>query len=528
MRISACYIVRNEAAKLARSLDSLRGTVDEIIVVDTGSTDDTVSVAEEHGARVFHFPWRDDFAAARNVSLSKATGDWILVVDADEYFAGGMAGNIRRVVETYGKEADLLLFLRRELDEDEGKVLLDSYVPRLLRRVDGLAYEGAIHEEPRHQGKGVGRVGTVPAGELLMMHTGYSTAISKAKGERNLALLQKELAGGRARDSIYMYLAETYDGLGDEENALKYAWLDVNSGRKAFAFSSRAYRILLRILAKRPEAYRDRRKAAAIAVKDFPELPEFHAEYAECLGYGMDYRGAVMEDRKALELFSGRSISGLEPTTFTRETAEFVKDRMEMWAEKAREEADEEPLRDKAAVGDWQGLFHLTDRIVWKRGIELLSLLILMESDASELARAASDSTVKLLPPSMAKVWQAYIDGATANSMMEETYAEMIGDLVRRTGARGVTRFASFARTFSPKRRHEVARRLAEEEAWGLALPLLEDAEDAEELLLRGICLYHLGDGDSARRTLLGVRESNDSPEAESYLRWLKEAAFDA
>ena len=93
MRISACYIVRNEAAKLERSLASLEGAVDEIIVVDTGSSDDTVKIAEAHGAQVFHFPWQDDFSAARNVSLSKATGDWILVVDADEYFPEGMAKN---------------------------------------------------------------------------------------------------------------------------------------------------------------------------------------------------------------------------------------------------------------------------------------------------------------------------------------------------------------------------------------------------------------------------------------------------
>ena len=240
MRISACYIVKNEAARLSRSLGSLSGAVDEIVVVDSGSSDDTINIAEEYGARIFSVPWSDDFSAARNASLEKATGDWILVVDADEFFPPGMAGNIRQVVERYGKEADLLLFLRRELDEDAGKVLLDSYVPRLLRRVDGLAYEGAIHEEPRHCGETIRRMAAVPGDELLMMHTGYSATLSQAKGERNLALLKKELESGKPRDSIYMYLAETYDGLGDEDKAMKYAWLDVESGRKSFAYASRS------------------------------------------------------------------------------------------------------------------------------------------------------------------------------------------------------------------------------------------------------------------------------------------------
>ena len=75
LRISACYIVKNEAARLSRSLASLTGAVDEIVVVDSGSTDDTVKIAEEYGALVFQFPWCDDFSAARNFSLSKATGD---------------------------------------------------------------------------------------------------------------------------------------------------------------------------------------------------------------------------------------------------------------------------------------------------------------------------------------------------------------------------------------------------------------------------------------------------------------------
>ena len=77
-------IVKNEEDCLDRCLDSVHGLVDEIIVVDTGSTDRTVEIAQAHGARVEHFVWCDDFAAARNYSLSFAEGDWILILDADE------------------------------------------------------------------------------------------------------------------------------------------------------------------------------------------------------------------------------------------------------------------------------------------------------------------------------------------------------------------------------------------------------------------------------------------------------------
>ena len=399
MRISACYIVRNEAAKLARSLESLADAVDEIVLVDTGSTDGTREVAEKHGARVFSFPWQDDFSAARNVSLSHATGDWILVVDADEYFPQGMARSLRKAIRRHGREKDLLLLVRRELDEDRGTVLLDSYVPRVLRRVNGLAYEGAIHEEPRHSGRIIGRMGAIPAEEMLMMHTGYSATLSRAKGERNLALLQKELACGRPRESIYRYLAETYDGLDDEENALKYAWMDVEGGRKTFAFASSAYRILLRILARRSGAYRERRRAAEIAVRDFPELPEFHAEYAECLGYGMEYRKAAEEDEKALSLYAGESVRGLEPTTFGAETAALVREREAYWARLGTEEREEAPLREKAARGDWQGLWRAAVKETEAQGARLFALLSRLEGETSEEARQAAAQIARLLPP---------------------------------------------------------------------------------------------------------------------------------
>ena len=84
--LTITLIVRNEEQTLGRCLDSVRGLANEIMVVDTGSTDGTREIAAAHGARVFHFPWCDDFAAARNESLRHATGQWVLWLDADEYF----------------------------------------------------------------------------------------------------------------------------------------------------------------------------------------------------------------------------------------------------------------------------------------------------------------------------------------------------------------------------------------------------------------------------------------------------------
>ena len=82
--LSACMIVKNEEKFLAQCLNSIKDAVDEIIIVDTGSTDKTVEIAQSFGAKVYHHPWRNSFSEARNHSLSYATCDWILQIDADE------------------------------------------------------------------------------------------------------------------------------------------------------------------------------------------------------------------------------------------------------------------------------------------------------------------------------------------------------------------------------------------------------------------------------------------------------------
>jgi glycosyltransferase involved in cell wall biosynthesis len=86
VRVSLTIIVKNEAATLAACLDSMRDLVDEIIVVETGSSDNSPDIARQHGAQVFTMPWPDSFAAARNESIKHANGQWLLWLDADEHF----------------------------------------------------------------------------------------------------------------------------------------------------------------------------------------------------------------------------------------------------------------------------------------------------------------------------------------------------------------------------------------------------------------------------------------------------------
>ena len=329
IRISACYIVRDDAVHLKKSIESLRDAVDELIVVDTGSRDDTVATAKACGAAVYEFPWADDFAAARNAALSHATGDWIVFIDADEYFSDGTKGNLRTAITAADAEGtEVLLVPWHNIDEGTGELLLVSYAPRIFRRRAGRCYVGRIHEELRDVDGTVPKTNAVAPALLTLVHTGYSAVLTREKGERNLRILLAELETTKEPERIWGYLAETYDNLGDAYHAEQYARKDVGLGRRGVVYASRCWRILLRIYGAQPERRDAYLALAEKAVQAFPELPEMYAEYAEALAAFHRYREAAEAAVPALEL---PLPTGTEQSLFTDEMKAELQRRMAIW-----------------------------------------------------------------------------------------------------------------------------------------------------------------------------------------------------
>jgi glycosyltransferase involved in cell wall biosynthesis len=220
--ISACLIVKDEEANLARCLASLRGAVDEIVVVDTGSTDRSVAVAEEHGARVFHFAWCSDFAAARNESLRHASGDWILYVDADEELIQSRAGELRRLCRRLGPQAGAYLTILNPVDDRGTQGVIGSQW-RLFRKVPGLRFEGRIHEQLRWPEP---NPSTTQADQTVVhiRHSGYADDpdLVARKGERNRALLELSIAEEPGQPAHRFYLGRQYAWERRFEEALPY------------------------------------------------------------------------------------------------------------------------------------------------------------------------------------------------------------------------------------------------------------------------------------------------------------------
>lgn len=187
-KLSACLIAKNEASRLQRCLDSLKDVVDEIVVVDTGSSDDTVAIAERSGARVSHFPWVDDFSAARNASLEQASGEWILLIDADNILSD--VGDLRSCLTDPNRGA----FTVRIDNVLDGGLHSNERVVRLFRRHPLVRFEGRIHEQVSPSLLTAGFLGG--DSNIVFGHDGYlrEAMESTQKLARNERLLQLEIA----------------------------------------------------------------------------------------------------------------------------------------------------------------------------------------------------------------------------------------------------------------------------------------------------------------------------------------------
>lgn len=186
-RISLCMIVRDEAETLPHCLDSVSGLVDEIVVVDTGSADHTPAVAAGYGARITRIPWPGSFAAARNTALDLATGDWILVLDADERIDPADRPRLRTLVERREVEGYLVRIINHFDLGDRVPPELHSAV-RLFRNQSDYRFIGTVHEQPTVPGP-------VPA-DVRVHHWGYLPEVYSVRGKaaRNEALLQEALS----------------------------------------------------------------------------------------------------------------------------------------------------------------------------------------------------------------------------------------------------------------------------------------------------------------------------------------------
>jgi tetratricopeptide (TPR) repeat protein len=230
--LSLCMIVKDEEEMLPRTLEAVRPAVDEIVVVDTGSTDRTVEIAESFGARVLHHEWTGDFAAARNVSLEAATGDWIVWLDADEVLVAEDADKLRKLAGQTWREAFYLVETNFTGDIEDGTAVTHNAL-RVFRNRPEYRFAGRLHEQMAHNLPGY-LAERVAHTQVRIEHYGYLGVVreSKDKARRNLELLEKQSAEGLDTAFHKFNLGSEYLALGDFEKAcelLTRAWKEMEA-----------------------------------------------------------------------------------------------------------------------------------------------------------------------------------------------------------------------------------------------------------------------------------------------------------
>lgn len=220
--ISLCMIVKNEEDVLARCLESVQGFADEIIIVDTGSSDATKEIARRYTPLVYDFVWIDDFAAARNESFCKATRDFIMWLDADDVLLEEDRASLIRLKQELDDSVDLVMARYNVAFDAQGNPTMSYFRERLMRRACGFRWIGAVHEV-------ITPAGNIRYSEAAITHR----KLHPTDPDRNLHIFESMIAKGEELDprQQYYYARELFFHGRYEEAAEKLtAFLDGGRG----------------------------------------------------------------------------------------------------------------------------------------------------------------------------------------------------------------------------------------------------------------------------------------------------------
>lgn len=276
--LSVYLIVLNEEQHLQRLLTAVRQFADEVIVLDTGSTDDTVGIAQRNGAIVNHFNWCDDFAKARNAAMELCSGQYLMWLDADDIISDDSIANIKKLFSCEIDWDVLYLPYYYSYSPQSGKRGKRKMPPRIWRNGLGIKWIHPIHEHPLYPGR-VRKERSVKDIEVLHNPLGDSSQ----KSDRNMRIMMNALQSDEYRDSDYIlwHVAKEHSQLGNARQAAAYFRRAIdNADRKNRFHMARLYYGLARQY-RAMEAWGDCLEAAAYSAIAYGQWREPYLELAE-------------------------------------------------------------------------------------------------------------------------------------------------------------------------------------------------------------------------------------------------------
>lgn len=538
--ISACAIMKNEISHVEAWLNNVRVFAQEIIVVDTGSTDVTREfLVKQPDVKLISYEWQHDFAQAKNVALQEAAGDWLVFTDADECYYHPK--NIIEYLEQLDKQyddIDVIFCSIDNIDADSNNEIINSdVVPRIIRNYVGIKYMGAVHEQLTKGGEPWQDIKYVVADRnLAIRHTGYSTKVIPFKHQRNYEILQQVMGKSHKPEMYYGFLSESLLGMEKYQQALEYAILAMESPYQPAIQKERFAQVAIESMDK-----------LGLAISDIFSLQQAEAICQTILKRNKWHVGTLCQwlDMKL----------AVAENDHQEKITDIIQDLHHLYGENSQD------IQQLMALLEQNGYIYLAKEFSAHMNIEKENHLeevyqLLQEKNFSQLEKKILplmaeniqllfvallgcnyssgnwyQEKLMLLPEAQQVLVQLY-HGQVQNVALEpDEYITMLDGIILYGSQEMLLKYLQLAQGMPGNKLKKIGYQLAAREYYGEALEIFaqiqaEDEAVTEEFWLDcGICLYYLQDYSNAMAALEKAAEmGNSSKELESYIAWCKEA----
>lgn len=538
--ISACAIMKNEISHVKAWLENVRNFVSEIIVVDTGSTDDTREfLAKQPDVNLIHYKWQNDFAKAKNVALQEATGDWVVFTDADECFY--QPENIieyLRQLDKQSADTEVIFCPIDNIDADNNNEIINSdVVPRLIRNHVGISYIGAVHEQlakGREPWQDINYI--VADRKLAIRHTGYSSKLIPFKHQRNYEILQQVMKKSDIPEMYYGFLSESLLGLEKYQQALEYAILAMESTYQPAIQKERFAQVMIESMDK-----------LGLAIGDI--FSQMQAE---------DICQMILKRDKwhvgTLCQWLDMKLAAVAQDEYKEKIQNIIQDLANIYGENTQD------IQQMIALLEQNGYIYLAKEFSSHMNIErennleevyqLLQqkdfaklekkILLLMAENIQLLFVALLGSNyssgswyqdkLRLLPEAQQTLVQLY-HGKQKNVVLEpDEYITMLDCVILYGSQEMILKYLQLAQGMPGNKLKKIGHQLAAREYYSEALEIFAQIQAEDEAVTEdfwfdcGICLYYLQDYTNALAALERSANMDSSKELKSYITWCKEA----
>lgn len=539
--ISACAIMKNEISHVEAWLDNVRCFAQEIIVVDTGSTDGTNEfLAKQPDVKLINYEWQHDFAQAKNVALREVARDWLVFTDADECFYH--SENIIEYLEQLDKQyadIDVIFCPIDNIDADSNNEIINSdVVPRIIRNHVGIKYMGAVHEQLTKGGEPWQDIKYVVADrQLAIRHTGYSTKVIPFKHQRNYAILRQVMEKSNKPEMYYGFLSESLLGMEKYQDALEYAILAMESPYQPAIQKERFAQVAIESMDNLGLAISDifSMQQAEEICQTILKRNKWHVgTLCQWLDMNLleiaenEHQDKIQNIIQSLHNIYGENPQDIQQLIALLEQNGYIYLAKEFFAHMNMEK--ENNLEEVYQLLYQKNFAQFEQKILplMAENIQLLFVALLC---CNYSYGNWYQEKLQLLPQAQQVLVQLY-HGQVQNVALEpDEYITMLDGIILYGSQEMLLNYLQLAQGMPGSKLKKIGHQLVVREYYSEAVEILAQIQAEDEAVIEdfwfdcGICLYYLQDYSNALVALeRAANMGNDSKELESYIAWCKEA----